>query len=32
VDADSFRTASGDLEGVLREIVRRIRTENPTHA
>lgn len=28
IDADSFRTAGGDLESVLREIVRRIRTEN----
>ncbi len=26
VDADAFKTASGDLEGVLREICRRIRT------
>ena len=25
VDADAFKTASGDLEGVLREICRRIR-------
>ncbi len=28
IDADSFRAAAGDLESVLREIVRRIRTEN----
>jgi 3-hexulose-6-phosphate synthase/6-phospho-3-hexuloisomerase len=30
VDADSFKTAAGDLEGILREIVTRIRTENPS--
>jgi 3-hexulose-6-phosphate synthase/6-phospho-3-hexuloisomerase len=29
IDAGSFRTAAGDLEGILREIVTRIRTENP---
>lgn len=28
VDADAFKTASGDLEGVIREICRRIREEN----
>lgn len=28
IDADSFRTAAGDLESVLREIVTRIRAEN----
>lgn len=30
VDADSFKTAAGDLESILREIVTRIRTENPS--
>ncbi len=30
IDADSFRTAAGDLESILREIVTRIRTENPS--
>jgi len=28
VDADSFKTAAGDLESILREICRRIRSEN----
>jgi 3-hexulose-6-phosphate synthase len=30
VDADAFKTASGDLEGILREICRRIREQNPS--
>ncbi len=29
VDSDSFKTASGDLESILREICRRIRTPGP---
>jgi 3-hexulose-6-phosphate synthase len=30
IDADAFKTANGDLETILREICRRIRTEAPT--
>lgn len=29
VDADAFKTAAGDLEGILREICRRIRQQSP---